>query len=481
MKTEKNATLAIRNMGFGLLSVATQILGTSILFFVIARTPSVTVTDFGIITYAFSVSQLFVVLFEYGMVPYLSKEKASSRIRNYDFERFAYGLHFALMLLGYLIFTHVIQYFRLSEMAQEICRWVGAGVFVTSSLRFFQAFYQGNEKLHLEFFSTASEMVVMLCVIIFAFMQDANVFTIAQFLFFGRLLTWTVAYIIFGLADYWLFPSYNFRAWIKILIEALPFGMMFVIAFAITSIDTLMLQFLTFNDAEYQVGLYQAAIRLVLLPTILTMVATKVFLPQLARMGTEKSTSITHNLLQLNNLLQSIGFLLGVFVIYHADGLVSLVYGEQYGEVAQLVQVLGITLVLRFGAAYNLYFTLNGKMWLRVVFALSALFSTILLNFLLIPRYGALGVAISSAVTHVIYSVPFWVAMKIYEGRALFGWHIKRSIVIGLSLLALLYVTDQFPLWLNLLWVSLFIFVAGFYSMKRTLRSKLLRVLSNQN
>lgn len=473
----KNATLAVRNVVFGLFSVLTQLLGNSLTFFVIARIPSVEISDFGILTYAFAASQLFAVFFEYGMVSYLAKENAAMRERDYEFERAGYGLHLCLMIAGYTLFIITMQHFLLNDIAAEVCNWIGASVFLTSTLRFFLAFYQGREKLHLEFFSTTAEMLVLVSVIGIAYLQNADILMIAQFFFFGRLIAWVVVYIIFGFSDSWLFPRIDLKIWRKILYEALPFGLMFLIAFSITSIDTLMLQWMTPENPEHQVGLYQAALRLILMPTILTMVATKVFLPQLSRMGAESPVSITSNLRHLNNFLQSIGVMAGIFTIYHADNLVSLAYGKQYNEAVDLVRVLGITLILRFGAAYNLFFTLNGKMWLRVLFAITALLATVMFNYILIPNYGALGVAYASVLSHMVYWFPFLVAMKIYAGEPLLGWEVRRSVIAGLTFFILLMLTDRLPFLLNLFWSASFIFIVSYFSINHALRSRLLSVI----
>ena len=469
-RSSKNARLAIRNTVFGLSAIVTQLIGNSFAFFVIARIPGVSVIDFGILTYAFASAQLFAICFEYGMTPYLAKESAAMRKRNYEFERAGYGLHLGLMCLGYALFVIALPFLNLNEIAMAVCKWIGASVFVTSTLRFFLAYYQGRERLHLEFLASFSEMVVLISVISVAYVQNADILTIAKFFFFGRFIAWIFAYIIFGIADFWLLPKFNRGVWKKILLEALPFGLTFLIAFAITSIDTIMLQWLAPANPEYQVGLYQAALRLILIPTILAMVATKVFLPQLSRMGGDNPNSIALNLRYLNNFLQTIGLMAGVFVIYHAKELVSLAYGKQYIDATALVRILGLTMMLRFGAAYNLYFTLKGRMWLRVSFAIIALLFTVIFNYMLIPSCGVIGVAYASVLTHLIYWVPFLVAIKIYEGDFFLGWHIHRSILAGFFFSVLLALTDKLPFALNLIWSILFISFVGYFSIHHSLR-----------
>lgn len=471
-KSHENVSSAVRNLGFGLSAILAQLLGTSFAFFVIARIPGISIGDFGILTYAFALAQLFAIGFEYGLTPYFAKESAAIESGRLQFERAGYGLHLTLMVIGFSLFLLVLSHLNLSPVAVTVSQWIGASVFVTSTMRFFFAYYQGREKFHLELLGSFSEVTILLAVIAAAVIQQADVVALAKYFFYGRLLAWFAAYSILGIAEYWMVPRFDWIVWKRVLVEALPFGFTFLIAFAITSVDTVLLQQMAPANPEHEVGLYQAALRIILIPTILAMAATKVFLPQLSRIGRERPESISVTLRHLNDLLHTTGLLFGVFVFYHAESLVRLAYGARYDDAAQLVQILGITLILRFGAAYNLYFTLKGKMWLRVAFALGALGSAIVLNIILIPRYGALGVAYASVLTAFIYWVPFLLAMKRFEGVFLMGWRIGRAVIAAAAFYGLLVLSEGLPFALNLLWSGAFIASVAFYFMDKSLRTR---------
>lgn len=470
----QNVRSAIRNSAFGLSAIIAQLLGTSFAFFIIARIPGISIGDFGVLTYAFALAQLFAVCFEYGLTPYLARETAAMKGGRIPFEMAGYGLHLTLMLIGFSLFLALLPFLNLSPLAVTVSKWIGASVFLTSTMRFFFAYYQGREKLHLEFLSSLSEITILLAVIAAAVIKQADVVTLAKFFFLGRCLAWVAAYVLLGLAEFWLLPKFNRLVWSRILVDALPFAFTFLIAFAITSIDTVLLQQLAPNDPEREVGLYQAALRIILVPTILAMVVTKVFLPQLSRIGEDDPDSVTIVLRHLNDTLHTIGLLFGVFFLFHADSLVRLAYGSQYSDAAGLVKVLGITLILRFGAAYNLYFALKGKMWLRVIFALGALTSAILLNIILIPRYGALGVAYASVITHLVYWVPFLLAMKSFEGAFLMGWRIWRAILAAGVFYMLLVLSKNLHFVVNLIWGGVFIAATAFLFADQSIRQRVI-------
>jgi O-antigen/teichoic acid export membrane protein len=215
-----------------------------------------------------------------------------------------------------------------------------------------------------------------------------------------------------------------------------------------------------------------------LIPTILATVVTRVFLPQLARIGQLKSENTQTHLQYLNNILLNIGVLAGLFFYFRAENLTVLAYGQPYRDAAELVALLAITLSLRFGAAYNLYFTLRDMVWLRVLFAIVALTTLITANYLLIPTYGALGAVYASVVTHLVYWIPILVAMRFFEGQALLGWRWLYTLSIAGGYATFLYLSQTLSIWLvSILSVPFTVAVLA-YSLPKDTREGLLRSIT---
>lgn len=437
-----DSRLALQNSAYAFLALTTQLLGTSVVFFIIARMESISIGDFGRLTFAFALAQMIALFFEYGLAPYLSKRIAAKELTR-DNERSAYGLHIFLMLAGLTIYAIIVKLLNLDEVSSQICFWIGASVFVTTSLRFFYGFYQGRERHNSEFLSTCAEISVQLGAIVYIYSSQLDVLCVAQYYFFARLIAWIGTFSVFSATDYFMLPRIDPKFWSRILIEALPFNLTFVAAFAITSLDTILLQKLAPEDPEYQVGLYQAAIRLVLVPTILATVATRVFLPQLSRMGGDTTAHLRH----LNNILLLLGIFAGLFFYFQAESLTVLAYGSDYSEAAHIMALLSLTLALRFGAAFNLYFTLSNQMWMRLSFACIALTSLIGLNYILVPKYGVLGTVYASIITHIVYWIPVVVVMFWQKRDPLLGWRFGYTALVSAGYGSLLWYLQDLSLW----------------------------------
>ncbi|NLZ45547.1 MAG: hypothetical protein GX896_02530 [Clostridiales bacterium] len=130
--------------------------------------------------------------------------------------------------------------------------------------------------------------------------------------------------------------------------------------------------------------------------------------------------------------------------------------------------------MMRFGAAYNLYFTIRNRVWFRVCSGLVGLAAVIFFNVLFIPKFGAMGVAYASILSHIIYWIPWFIAMYKSEGNILLGWRVSSAITAGVILIAVLYVTSRIPLLYMLPVYTIIVFTLTFYTMSLSERSMIL-------
>jgi O-antigen/teichoic acid export membrane protein len=475
-----NTKLAAKNIFFATSVLFSQVLGTTLIFFVIARIPNIGVAEFGMLTYSIVLAQLVATFFEYGLISYIAQSTARAKVNEKRYERAAYGLHLFLMGAGYLVFWVSCQMLSMSPELYMVCLWAGGSVFVTSTLRFFCSFYQGREKIHIEFVGTLSEMCVVLAVTYFVFLQNSDVIEVAKYLFLGRSIAWVFSYLIFSSFEYYIVPIFDRKIWKQIIVDAMPFCLTFTMAIAITSVDTVMLKALAPANPEYQVGLFQAALKLILIPTILGFIATKVFLPQMVRLHQELPHQTVDNLKSLNNVLQTVGFMTAIFCFHNASTLIVFTFGDRYVEAVELMQILSATLMLRFGAAYNLYFVIYGMMWKRTLFATLALISLVILNIILIPRFGAKGSAYASVFAGVIYLIPFMVVLKASENSFFLGWNWIKTFLIGVIYFAALWLMADIYFLVQFLFSAGFISLTTYLSLPSWLRLKVSNLLQDK-
>ena len=473
-KINHNLSLAIRNSAFGFASLACRLVGSSLIFIVIARLPGIGVIEFGQITYAIALSGLFIIFSEFGFNPLIIREIAAEPKRLKLYARSVLSLRLILSFIGFLLFFAFLKYVNIENQGHLICVVIGIAFYLGSFSGYLQAILQSQEKMHLELLCIVVENVSMVIIILFTFFFKPNAIKIAFVFLITKTISLIINYIVCGRFVLWVYPIFNTQIWRKLFLEALPFALAGVITTGIVQIDTVLLRELSMDNPELNVGLYQAAMRLFLVPMLLPQIVLKVFLPQLSRMHGNKGTGLLRNLCQVNNILFTLGLLIGLVTYFRGNDLVYFFYGEKLADAGPLLKVLGITIMMRFGAAYNLYFTIRNRIWFRVWTGIVGLFAVILFNFLLIPKFGVMGVAYASVASHIVYWLPWLIAIYKYEKTIWLGWRILPALISFIILISFLYATSHFSLFYMLPVYSLVVCLLTFFTIPSVERSKII-------
>lgn len=438
-----NTRLAIRNSAFSLLSLVARFVGNTAIFVVIARLPGIDVSDFGQLTYAVALASLFIMFSQFGLLPLLVRDVAANRSLLTKLTPSIFSLRIALSLVGLsLMFTYV----HLTDMDNQallVCLIMAIALYVGSFSTDIQALFQSQERMHLEMLGTIFENGILLTIAILAFFYHPDIIQISYIFLIVKSVTFIVNYVICGRTIIWIIPKVDFAHWLKLISKATPFAVMAVVAAGIVLLDTVLLRELAPGDADSAVGIYQAAVRLFLIPMLLPAIVLKVFLPQFSRMHGQRGSGLVRDLGRVNHILLTLGLLIGLVTVFRGSDLILLLYGEKYANAGPLLQVFGVVIIMRFGAAYNLYFTIRDRLWFRMLSAILALVSIVLFDYLLIPKYGVMGAAYASIIAHSIFWTCYLVALYLAERTLALGWRFFRAISAGIVLAIILYFTSE--------------------------------------
>lgn len=196
----------------------------------------------------------------------------------------------------------------------------------------------------------------------------------------------------------WRWENSWFR---RLLTGSVPMVLSGVVLMVYLRIDQVMLGAMA---TQTEVGLYAAAVRIsevwYFVPTA---IVSSVF-PGLVALRSSDPEQFEQKLQQLYNLLAFLGYAVALPVTFLAPWLVQLLFGSAYQAAAPLLSVL-----IWAGLFANLSVVRNSH-FIALDWGRSLLWATslgaaanVLLNLLLIPRYGALGAAIATCLS-------YWVA-----------------------------------------------------------------------
>ena len=196
--------------------------------------------------------------------------------------------------------------------------------------------------------------------------------------------------------------------------QILSYGFpLFIISIAIlllTELDTVMLGVLSSNE---EVGYYgiakQIAIKLPHIAFTLNLGVMPIF-ANINNQNRQELQRLFRNLVKGNTIFYGI---LCLSLILFSPVLIPLVYGKSFTPSVLPMQLLCIYIFLiSFNTFFNEVMDYQGKMKLRALYMSSSIILNIIFNYLLIPKYGAVGAACATSLS----VIPF-IIFNIYATR----------------------------------------------------------------
>jgi len=163
-------------------------------------------------------------------------------------------------------------------------------------------------------------------------------------------------------------------------------------------IDQVMIKsFLTASD----VGYYAVATRLVeawyFIPTILS----STFAPAIIKAHKRSLKLFNQRLIRLYSLYLWVSIIVTIFMILSAKFLILLLFGEQYLASIIVLQIYALSVIATFvGMATSQYLIAKNLTKLSFYRTLTGMLANVLLNLILIPRFGIIGAAIATVVSY---------------------------------------------------------------------------------
>jgi O-antigen/teichoic acid export membrane protein len=176
-------------------------------------------------------------------------------------------------------------------------------------------------------------------------------------------------------------------------------GMAWLGNLAFATIDMLMLGILSGPD---QVGLYSAAYRILGQVLMTYYLLTNVLYPQLARQAVDERLRMLRPRILL--ALFAAGSALAALVAVSRGPVLTILFGRDFLKSAPLLLVLACAIPLDFLVSYLTSAYIAWSMERKVlVCVLVAAVSNVVLNWIGIPRYGAMAAAVNTVLSYLVY------------------------------------------------------------------------------
>jgi len=212
-----------------------------------------------------------------------------------------------------------------------------------------------------------------------------------------------------------------------------------------TSIDSVFVGY--FRDA-FDVGIYNAAIPIAMLLTFFPFLFIRLFYPMINREFSRKNFGMIKELSkQVEKWIFMIGLPLSMIMILFPGEIITLLFGADYILAESVLKILAIgTFFYSMSLIpYNLLL-MNGKSKIILLNIIIVSVLNIILNILLIPKYGLEGAAFSTTFSFVVLTLMYFIQIKSYASFVPLRRKMINSVIsMSIPALIIIYIRQFLP------------------------------------
>ncbi len=297
-------------------------------------------------------------------------------------------------------------------------------------------------------------VVIVICGILLINPLTRSVFRIEWLIYSQTIAYLIAAALAFGFVFSRAHPirfRFNYRYYLSFLRRSLPYALLILLMATYMRIDSVMLGKMLENGKE-QAGIYAQSFRIIEILSNYGYLFTIILLPVFSRLiqhgeSVEHLTRLSFTLLFIPALVVAFGCL-----SYRYD-IIDFLYNEHIKHSARVFGILifsflGICMTYVFGTLL----TANGSLKELNTMAAIAVFINLLLNFILIPRFGVFGAATASMVTQLFTS-----AYQVILVKRIFRFKTDYILLARLAVfIVLIALTSIFTRHLPIKWIYSF-------------------------
>ncbi len=454
-------------------------------FWILAVEPNVQM-NVGNVSYGeyfvlFNFSFLLSILLDFGLTNFNNKNIAqNTHLLSKHFSKMM-SLKFALGLL-YVVVTLLVGFFILGFDVRYIKLLVVLCInsFFLSFILFLRSNLLALHLFRVDSIISVLDRVIMIIIVgvmilkLFGLEVDIMNFVYAQTIGYG--LTALIAFVIVLNKTHTFKLNWDWAFNRMILKKSFPFAILVLLMSFYNRLDSVMIErMLPGNLGKEQSGIYAKAFRLLDAANMIAYLFSVQLLPLFSRMLKNKEN--IENIVKLSfTLLLTPALIVSISSLFYSDKFCEMLYkGNAEGN-----QILALLMCCFTAVSVTYIFgtllTANGNLKYLNLMAITGILINLVLNFVLIPKYFALGSAIASVVTQFLTCL-----IQVFISYKVFKFRINMRLLTSLFLFIIgIVFTNYFTMNLTTNWIYNFVimlifsgllaFITGMINPKSVLR-----------
>lgn len=407
---------------------------------IIFATRKLGVEGWGIFSYVISIASLSMIFSDIGISSIITREASQEKEDYKKFISTALLLKIIILIISTIFVIFLSPYISNIKEAHILFPIIGIVLFFDSIRDIGFAINRVFEKMEREMIVKIIMNLIIL--ILGIFLIKINPFPVSMAVAYavGSIVGFILIMFMVRKNIYKLITKTNWGSFKLVIKTTIPFAIVTLLGTVMSNTDIYMLGLW---KTPKDIGIYSAAQRfyqfIIIIPS---MIATATFplMSRLANVDNEKFKIVLEKILSIFIIIE-LPITVGGFIL--ADQIIILMFGIEYINAIPVLQIFMVMLLVSFPLILlsNVIFVFNKQKKLALAYMFGVIVN-IILNFLLIPKLGEVGAAISSFLSTTIITFIIWRQMiKVMEFETL-SWFkeiIISTIIMVPSILILKY------------------------------------------
>ncbi|MFA5098655.1 MAG: oligosaccharide flippase family protein [Candidatus Paceibacterota bacterium] len=434
--------------------------------------------EYGVFSYALGLAGFFTLFADIGINSILTKEISRDPKRASAYFSTSFWIKIVLLLFTTVLLIFIAPYFSKIESAKTLLYFVALLTIFDNIREFINASFRAKEKMEFEALVNVlmNVAIAVIGAIVLYLSQTAEAITISYVGSAG--VGFLVAAFIARDEFKKIISAFDKNLIKPIMSLALPLAAIGLLGVFMLNIDIVMIGW--FRSAQ-EIGYYSAGQKIIqLLYAVPAIIASALF-PALSRAAgnkeNQKATTIMERGMASIYAL-AIPVVIGGIIL--AKPLINFLYGAEYLPGVLTFQILLVTILIIFPQTLlgNMVFAYNKQNKIAIFVALASI-GNIIFNYLLIPRFGIAGAALTTVIVQVMYSGLTWNMIKkvnTFKTIANLKKILTASIIMGI----LVFILNRtgLPVIATVI-ISAMAYLAALYSLKEPIIHEGIAALKN--
>lgn len=354
--------------------------------------------NFGVLNFGLAFTGMFAVFSDFGLSTLATREISRDKTLASKYLGNIVVMKIFMAIITFFVIAITINLMKnYPNQTIKVVYFIGMSIVLNSFTGIFNSIFQAFGKMEYQSIANILLSLFMFGGTLIGIEQGSDVvwFAILSFVTSAIVLGYSFTVCI------WKFVlpklEIDLKFWKQMLKEALPFGLSSIFVLIYFYSDSVMLSVIKGN---LEVGIYNAAYRLVYLLLIIPSLYFTAIFPIMSKLYTTSKDSLIIYYERSFKYMLLIIIPIAIGTTLLSDKIIILLYGEEYIQSAGILQILVWAVFFSY-LSHTPTFVLNSinkqSLYTKVVFLCMLL--NAILNLILIPRYSYIGAGIATVIT----------------------------------------------------------------------------------